>query len=53
MHFKLTTIKIDDEELEITTQMIDFYKEQTRKTRVTKKGIEKFFNSLYKKFNLI
>jgi hypothetical protein len=44
------TIKIQEEEMELTNDMIQFYKNQTRKKRVTKKGIEKFFNSLLDKF---
>lgn len=47
---KNTKIKIEDEEIEITEEMVLFYKKQTHKVRVTKKGIEKFFNSLLNKF---
>lgn len=46
-----TKIKIDDEEVEITKEMIERYKIDTRKTRATKKGIEKFFNALFNQFN--
>jgi hypothetical protein len=42
-------IKIQEEELEITDQLIEYYKKNTRKKRVTKKGIEKFFNAFVDK----
>lgn len=45
-------INVDGEELEVTNEMIDFYKKQTGKVRATKKGIEKFFNSLIDNFLL-
>jgi hypothetical protein len=47
---QITTIKIKQEEVEVTTDLINFYKSNTRKKRITKKGIEKFFNSFYEKF---
>jgi hypothetical protein len=45
------TIKIHEEELELTKDMIQFYKNQTRKKRVTKKGIEKYYNNLIQFMN--
>jgi hypothetical protein len=47
-----STIKIQDEEVEVTTEIVQIYKNTTGKRRVTKKGIEKFFNSLFEKINL-
>jgi len=48
-------IKIQDEEVEITKDIVEIYKNQTGKKRISRKGMEKFFNSLITKFksNLI
>jgi hypothetical protein len=48
------TIKIDDgvEELEINQHMLDFYKKETGKRKVTEKGLVKFFTNFiqFKKY---
>jgi hypothetical protein len=41
------TVVIDNTEVVITTELIDAYKQSTSKKRVTKRGIEKFFNRLF------
>jgi hypothetical protein len=33
-------------EMEISKELISFYKKETGKTRVTKRGIQKFYNNL-------
>lgn len=43
---KSKTIKVDDTEVELTYDLIERYKTTTRKKRVTKRGIEKFYNKL-------
>jgi len=40
------TIRIDDDEIELNNELIERYKSATRKQRVTKKGIEKFYKKL-------
>jgi hypothetical protein len=52
MRQKSTVIVINETEIEITQDIIDHYKRETHRKRVTKKGIEKFFNSLFEKINL-
>jgi len=52
MRQKLITTIINETEIEINQDIIDCYKRDTNRQRVTKKGIEKFFNSLFKKINL-
>jgi hypothetical protein len=53
MHkIKIDKIKIkDDDELEVTTNMIDNYKTNTNKKRITKKGLENYFNNLIQFMN--
>lgn len=41
------TVVIDNIEVVITIELIDAYKKNTNKRRVTKRGIEKFFNQLF------
>jgi len=48
----IATIVINETEIEINQDIIDHYKRETHRQRVTKKGIEKFFNSLFEKINL-
>jgi hypothetical protein len=43
---KSQTIIIDNTEMELTNDLIERYKNTTRKKRVTKRGIEKFYNKL-------
>jgi len=43
------TIKIHDEELEITSDLIAYYKQITRKKRATKKALQKFLKTLVNK----
>jgi hypothetical protein len=43
---KSQTIIVDNTELELTNDLIERYKHTTRKKRVTKRGIEKFYNKL-------
>lgn len=43
---KSQTIIVDNTELELTSDLIERYKHTTRKKRVTKRGIEKFYNKL-------
>jgi len=48
----ITTIIVNETEIEINQDIIDKYKQDTNRQRVTKKGIEKFFNLLFEKINL-
>jgi hypothetical protein len=43
---KFQTIVVDNTEVELTYDLIERYKNTTRKKRVTKRGIEKFYNKL-------
>ena len=43
---KFQTIVVDNTEVELTRDLIERYKNTTRKKRVTKRGIEKFYNKL-------
>jgi hypothetical protein len=43
---KSQIIIVDNTELELTSDLIERYKHTTRKKRVTKRGIEKFYNKL-------
>jgi hypothetical protein len=43
---KFQTIVVDNTEVELTHDLIERYKNTTRKKRVTKRGIEKFYNKL-------
>lgn len=43
---KFQTIIVDNTEVELTNDLIERYKNTTRKKRVTKRGIEKFYNKL-------
>jgi hypothetical protein len=43
---KFQTIVVDNIEVELTRDLIERYKNTTRKKRVTKRGIEKFYNKL-------
>lgn len=43
---KFRTIVVDNNELPLTHDLIERYKSTTRKKRVTKRGIEKFYNKL-------
>jgi hypothetical protein len=43
---KSQTIIVDNTEVELTNDLIERYKHTTRKKRVTKRGIEKFYNKL-------
>ena len=43
---KFQTIVVDNTEVELTYDLIERYKNTTRKKRVTKRGIEKFYNRL-------
>lgn len=43
---KSQTIIVNNTELELTNDLIERYKHTTRKKRVTKRGIEKFYNKL-------
>jgi hypothetical protein len=47
-HKPLIKATIDDSEVELTNELIQKYKKDTNKVRVTKKGIEKFFNNFIK-----
>jgi len=42
-----------DEVLEINSRMVDFYRRETRKSKVTSKGMTKFFTNLLKLRNYI
>lgn len=49
---KIDKIKIkDDDELEVTTDIINNYKTNTNKKRITKKGLENYFNNLIQFMN--
>jgi len=48
----ITTVVVNETEIEINQDIIDRYKQCTNRKRVTKKGIKKFFDSLFKKINL-
>lgn len=41
----------DSEKVELTQTTLEFYKQETRKIRVTERGLTKFFNNLLKKFS--
>jgi hypothetical protein len=41
------TVVIDNTEIVFTDELIDAYKQITKKQTVTKRGIEKFFNRLF------
>jgi len=43
---KFHTIVVDNTEIKLTHDLVERYKTTTRKKRVTKKGIEKFYNKL-------
>ena len=43
---KFQTIVVNNTEMELTNDLIERYKNTTRKKRVTKRGIEKFYNKL-------
>jgi hypothetical protein len=40
------TIKVDDDDVELNSELIERYKRITQKKRVTKAGIQKFYNKL-------
>jgi hypothetical protein len=40
------TIRVDEDEIELNSELIDRYKRLTQKKRVTKAGIQKFYNKL-------
>jgi hypothetical protein len=38
------------ERIELDKKSIDFYKQETRKIRVTERGLSKFFSNLFDRF---
>mgnify|MGYP003340286910 CR=1 FL=1 len=47
---KFTEINLnDDEVVEVNEELIDVYKKNTKKKRITKKGMENYFNALVEK----
>lgn len=40
------TIRVDNDDVELNSELIERYKRSTHKKRVTKAGIEKFYNKL-------
>lgn len=45
------TIKVNDTDVQLDQRNIQFYLTETRKSKVNKKGIEKFFTKLWTIFN--
>lgn len=41
----------DTERIELTDTTINFYKQETKKIRLTERGLTKFFTNLLKKFS--
>jgi hypothetical protein len=46
---KFTTINLNDDEIEVNKELIEVYKKNTNKKRITKKGMENYFNALIEK----
>ena len=44
------TINVNDEELTLNEAQIKFYQQETKKTKVGKNGLQKFFANLIKMF---
>lgn len=40
----------EQEKLELDQSKVDFYKQETKKIRVTERGLTKFFSNLLKRF---
>lgn len=48
---KVKKINLLDEDLEVTNDIINSYKTNTSRKKVTKKGLEKYYNNLIKVMN--
>lgn len=50
---KIDKIKLlnEEQDIEVTHDIINSYKENTHKTRVTKRGLEKYYNNLIQFMN--
>lgn len=46
---KFDKINLNDDEIEVNKELIDVYKKNTNKKRITKKGMENYFNTLIEK----
>jgi hypothetical protein len=46
---KFSTINLKDDEIEVSKDLIETYKKNTNKKRITKKGMENYFNTLIEK----
>lgn len=46
----ITTKTGNTERIELDKKSIDFYKQETKKIRVTERGLSKFFNNLFNRF---
>jgi len=46
---KFTKINLNDDEIEVNNELIEVYKKNTNKKRITKKGMENYFNALIEK----
>ena len=53
METRKIKVKVDNdtlEEVELSPSEVNFYKKETRRIRVTDRGLSKFFSNLIKKF---
>jgi hypothetical protein len=41
----------ETEKIELTNTTLNFYKQETKRIRLTERGLTKFFSNLFKKFS--